>query len=278
MTRVANAVGLVVLVSLSTTACRAGPGAEGVDRIPKRRKPVLCKATPVPDRWESELLRFTDPQDHDSRGVTLGRSVEGRSIDGEVYGRGDEVILLIASIHGNERMGTPLLRLLGEHLDAHPELLRGRRVVMIPIANPDGFKRRSRHNANHVDINRNFPADSHKSKHRYGKSPLSEPEAAAIFDAIEMYPPDRIISIHQPFACVDYDGPGRDLAKAMAGAGKLKVKRLGSRPGSLGSYAGEELGIPVITLELPGGLGHLGDAKLWRRFGPTLLRAIDWSG
>lgn len=209
---------------------------------------------------------------------TLGWSVEGRPIECRVFGEGDDVILFIASIHGSERMGTPLLRRLADHLVAHPELLRTRRVVLIPIANPDGFRRRKRQNAHHVDINRNFPAENHRSSHRYGKSPLSEPESTAIYDAINRFAPSRIISIHQPAACIDYDGPGRDVAQAMADASRLKIRRLGGKPGSLGSYAGNGLGIAVITLELPGGLGRLGDDKLWRRFGPMLLCAILCDG
>ncbi len=46
----------------------------------------------------------------DAPRTILGRSVEGRPIYAHVLGTGDETILLIATIHGNESAGTPLLQ------------------------------------------------------------------------------------------------------------------------------------------------------------------------
>ncbi|MGK0352252.1 MAG: succinylglutamate desuccinylase [Planctomycetota bacterium] len=45
---------------------------------------------------------------------------------------GDEVVLVLASIHGSEPAGTPLLERLFEHLTAHPELLNGRTLSEEP--------------------------------------------------------------------------------------------------------------------------------------------------
>jgi protein MpaA len=206
--------------------------------------------------------------------VVLGRSVENRKIACRVLGSVRETVLLIATIHGNESAGTPLLHDLAEYLKTKPELLRGRRVVVVPLVNPDGYQRRSRYNAHQVDLNRNFPAHNRKSRKRYGASALSEPESRAIAAAIARYRPGRIISIHQPRACVDYDGPAEDLAKLIGALGDLKVRHLGSRPGSLGAYAGETLGIPTITLELPGRASRMDSEALWRRFGPMLIAAV----
>lgn len=208
--------------------------------------------------------------------TTLGQSVEGRAIECLSFGTGDDTILFIATIHGSESAGTPLLGELAEHLRVHPELLRGRQVALIPVANPDGYDRRTRLNARRVDLNRNFPAGNRKNRTRYGRSAFSEPESRAIGEAIRRYRPDRIVSIHQPAACIDYDGPGKALAAAMAAAGRLKVKRLGSKPGSLGSYGSVRLGIPVITVELPRKASRLGTAELWHRYGHMLLTAIRW--
>ena len=208
-------------------------------------------------------------------GLTLlGRSVKGRPINAHVFGSGTDSTLILATIHGNEWAGTPLLLRLGDHLATHPELVRGRRVVLVPVVNPDGYDRRSRHNANRVDLNRNFPAGNRKNSRRYGKRALSEPESRAIHEAVERFQPNRIISIHQPVACVDYDGPGASLARVMAEAGGMKVKRLGARPGSLGSFAGATLGIPTITLELPRRAHRLDQDVLWQKYGPMLMAAI----
>lgn len=206
----------------------------------------------------------------------LGRSVEGRPVWVDVLGSGDDVVLLLATIHGQEWAGTPLLGHLAGYLQLHPELLENRRVVILPAANPDGFTSRSRYNARRVDLNRNFPADNRKDNRRYGHAPLSEPESRAIVSAIQRYRPDRIVTIHQPAACVDYDGPADELAAAMAEAGKLPVRRLGTKPGSLGAYAGEMLGISVVTLELPSRASGSERERLWELYGPMLIEAITY--
>lgn len=61
------------------------------------------------------------------------------------------------------------------------------------------------------------------------------------------FQPDVIISIHAPYNLLDYDGP----PTAPDRIGKLVLYRLGVFPGSLGSYAGLDLKVPVITVELP---------------------------
>jgi len=102
----------------------------------------------------------------------------------------------------------------------------------------------------------------------------------AIDRALREYRPNRIVSIHQPLRygseCVDYDGPAEDLAIAMSRHAPIPVKRIGSRPGSLGSYAGVTLGIPIITLELPKDAKGLDAATLWSDYGQMLLAAISF--
>ncbi|MFT4844361.1 MAG: protein MpaA [Planctomycetota bacterium] len=163
---------------------------------------------------------------------------------------GDEVVLVLASIHGSEPAGTPLLERLFEHLTAHPELLNGRTLIAVPVVNPDGYAKRRRLNSNGVDLNRNFPAKNREERRRHGAKGLSEPESRALAELLDRHQPARIVSIHQPVACVDWDGPARAVAAAMADACPLPLRRLGSMPGSLGSYAGVDLGIPIVTFEL----------------------------
>ncbi len=206
--------------------------------------------------------------------VVVGRSVEGRALTCQVLGDGGEVVLIMATIHGNEPAGTPLVRRLIERLAGEPELLCGRRVVVLPVANPDGLARHTRNNARGVDLNRNFPATNWRSRRRNGPAPLSEPESRAIHDLLERYAPVRIVTIHQPIACIDYDGPGRPLAQAMAASSGLPLKKLGGKPGSLGSHAGITRGIPIITVELPRSASRLSRESLWTQYGRMLLTAI----
>ena len=69
--------------------------------------------------------------------------------------------------------------------------------------------------------------------------------------SIERLPPDWIVSIHAPLACVDWDGPGEALARAMSRANGLPARKVGyPTPGSFGSWAGVDRGIATVTLEL----------------------------
>ena len=71
---------------------------------------------------------------------TVGMSVAGRPIKCRTLGDGDDVVLLMATIHGDEPVGTPLLRDLEKHLLDNRRLLEGRTVVIMPVANPDGYE------------------------------------------------------------------------------------------------------------------------------------------
>ena len=200
-----------------------------------------------PGRESGELEATLHREEH-----LIGRSLEGSPIIAHQFGDGsDTALLVIASIHGSEPAGTPVSEALMEWVEQNPSALGDQTLLVVPNANPDGIARRARFNQNSVDLNRNFPAENRVASKRFGKSALSEPEARALFDLIGKFQPAAIVSIHQPLACVDYDGPAAELAAAMSAACDLPVKRLGSRPGSLGAYFGETLGRPIITLELP---------------------------
>jgi len=205
-----------------------------------------------------------------------GFSVENRPLEYWVLGEGRDVIFIMASIHGNEQAGTPLVKMLAEHLKQNPRLMDGRSVVLLPVANPDGVYRNNRYNVRGVDLNRNFAANNRSSNSESGYTALSEPEALVIARLIRRYQPDRIISIHQPLSCVDYDGPGEALASRMAEYCNLPVRKLGAQCGSLGSYAGVNLGIPIITLELPGpkGMTEIDGKTVWNNYGKALVAAI----
>ena len=204
----------------------------------------------------------------------VGKSVQNRTIMCRTLGRGPDVTFILATIHGNEPAGTPLVRRLADYLKQHPHLLDGRMVVLLPVANPDGMARSSRYNANGVDLNRNFSAANRINSKQAGLAALSEPEARVIHQLIRQYSPDRIVSIHQPLACIDYDGPAKALAARMAQYCPLPVKKLGAKPGSLGSYAGLTLNIPIITFEMLNSDSALGSERLWQKYGKALLAAI----
>jgi protein MpaA len=208
----------------------------------------------------------------------VGTSVQQRPIMCLVLGDGPDVALIMATIHGNEAAGTPLVRRLASYLRQRPEMLAGRKVVLMAVANPDGMANGTRYNAKGIDLNRNFEARNRVNSKDTGLTALSEPEARVIRQLILQYKPGRLVSIHQRShnnpACIDYDGPASMLAKQMANYCELPIKRLGSEPGSLGSYAGVILGIPTITFEMWPADSQLNSQALWDKYGRALLAAV----
>jgi protein MpaA len=204
----------------------------------------------------------------------IGRSVQGRPIIAQVLGKGNDTVLIMATIHGDEPAGTTLVHKLAEHLRSNPQLLENRRVVLVPLVNPDGMALGTRENARGIDLNRNFETNNRINNGHNGLSGCSEPESRALQKLIVEYKPDRIVSIHQPLNCLDYDGAGKALAERLADCCQMPVRKLGARPGSLGSFTGLQLGIPTVTMELPRDASRFDDERLWSQYGQAMLAAV----
>jgi hypothetical protein len=133
---------------------------------------------------------------------------------------------------------------------------------VIPIANPDGWRKKTRFNAHGVDLNRNFPTQKweaealaywktkmHSDKRRYpGPSAASEPETKCLLNHLDEFKPDFLISVHTPLGLLDLDGPKVQKPKGFP----LPWLALGNFPGSLGRYMWSDRKIPVLTIELKG--------------------------
>lgn len=150
-----------------------------------------------------------------------------------------------------------------EELWNDPELTRDVTVLVIRNLNPDGTEADSRTNSRGVDLNRNFPAANWKAKASQarmnpGPEPLSEPESRIGHDLVREFRPDRFLVMHATSgkAMNNYDGPGIDLARRLSQLNRYQVSEtIGyPTPGSFGSWAGHDLQIPGITLELPRGI------------------------
>lgn len=188
--------------------------------------------------------------------VSLGHSVKGAPITMQIFGAGGRTIFIMAGIHGDESQSVELAEKLTIWIEQHPDQIANRRVAILRVANPDGYAAGHRVNANGVDLNRNFPAKNYEAARRYGNTPASQPETRAIIAAIDQLKPDLIVSIHcinGGRQCNNYDGPAKTVGELMSQSNHYPVEAtIGyPTPGSLGSYAGIDRQIPMITLELP---------------------------
>jgi murein peptide amidase A len=225
--------------SLAKTCLAAGFLLAACASLPARRDPLESTVAGVAVRSAPERGRHA--------------SVEGRPLRHWVFGSGLPVTLVFAGIHGSERSSVELATRFLEVLDGEPDSVDRGTIVVAPLVNPDGYERGERWNARGVDLNRNFPAWNWDGSSRGGPRPASEPETRFVLGLLERFRPTRVVSVHAPLACVNWDGPARRLARALSQeSGLPRREDIGyPTPGSFGSYAGRQLGIPTITLELP---------------------------
>lgn len=214
---------------------------------------------------------------------------QGRTILLRDYPAADEVaplrVLLIGGIHGDELSSTSIVLqwMQKQIVRASSRAIHWR---VVPCLNPDGLLARParRTNGRGVDVNRNFATPdwtelahaywerkTRKDPRRYpGTAAASEPETQWLQNEIAAFAPHAVVQVHAPYGLLDYDGP-RTPPRNL---GFLDLRDLGIYPGSLGNYAGEYLGIPTLTLELPNATSlpsSTQSAKIW----DDLLRWLD---
>lgn len=190
-------------------------------------------------------------------------SAKGRPIfhlDKTGTNKNPKKILAKALIHGDETLSGVVARAWMERLEKIDPRNSWR---IIPMANPDGTKEKTRTNANGVDLNRNFPTkdwqgdavqywkDKMKSDPRRNPGPeaASEVETKCLLKHLDEFKPDFIISVHTPLGVLDLDGP---KISAPPNFKPLPWTSLGNFPGSLGRYMWVDRKIPVLTIELKG--------------------------
>lgn len=158
-------------------------------------------------------------------------------------------VLVVGCIHGDEPQGEYLI---ARYIEKNPKT----RLMFIPSLNPDGVSAKTRVNSRGVDLNRNFPTKnwelSEKGDYYGGDEPASELETKFLIDIVEEYKPKLILTLHAPYKVVNYDGNAEYIAQKISDIiGYPVEKSIGyPTPGSFGTWAGVEKGIPVITLEL----------------------------
>ena len=184
----------------------------------------------------------------------IGRSHAGRPLRVTRLGSGPRRVLWVGGIHGNEREGRISTEQLPHAFRAADDLERLVTLVILEDVNPDGTARNTRGNSRGVDLNRNYPAANFKPNRFFGMRPLDQPEAHALHDLILRERPDLVIVAHswRNDHFINYDGPAGHLAERFSAHCGYRVKPssdISPTPGSLGSWVGSTLRIPILTLE-----------------------------
>lgn len=244
---------IAAVFSACTQAHAAAPCDEFVSRLPNVKR-ALCDAANL--------------QPSTARSVE-GRTLWTRDIKPEDSPRRPNLrVLVVGAIHGDELSSASValhwLRFAEQGLFDLPQAVHWR---FIPALNPDGLFHQPprRVNASGVDLNRNFPTPNWerdaktywekrtlKDPRRYpGVKPLSEPESRFLYEEMQRFNPQLIVSIHAPYGVLDFDGPKNGGFVPPSRLGRLYLDQVGIFPGSLGNYGGVHKGVPVVTVELP---------------------------
>ncbi len=172
---------------------------------------------PLYSELSDRITQFATSYPALCRVESIGQSVEGREIWAvTVTGNPDTrepepAVTLIATLHGNEPVGTVLLMELTEHLlENHgtdprvTALVNHHEIRIVPLANPDGYASGDRYNAQGTDLNRNFPDPSPNSADYFDSIDGRAPETLALMAWIMDRPAAVSLNLHTGFLVVNY--------------------------------------------------------------------------
>ncbi len=185
-------------------------------------------------------------------------------------------MLWIGGIHGDETEGTEATRQLPAAFLSGAGHADRVTLHLIEDLNPDGRAAQTRGNAAGVDLNRNFPAAFQPSA-SHGQEPLDQPESALLDAWLHALEPELVIVAHSwtDHHFINYDGPAAELATRFSAHSEYPVVVSDSfdpTPGSLGSWVGVEMGIPILTVEYERGRDPI---TCWEETRAAILSVID---
>lgn len=203
---------------------------------------------------------------------TIGFSIFHRPIIMLQLGHGRERHLFTGGVHARESVNPVVLLTMVEHYLEHwheySNYFDTHTLLIIPLLNPDGYEYRKhvpdwKENGRGVDINRNFPSLTWKSKHP-GDFYESEPETHALINVLNTTSPSIYIDFHSRGECIFYHRQTMDSvynARQYALAKKIQAVTgyelvppeeeidPNDSGGNTVHYASEYLHIPAITVE-----------------------------
>lgn len=207
---------------------------------------------------------------------TIGYSVQNRPINAYYFGEGTTTMLFTGAIHGNEISSKYLMDALVSYLEEHVrEIPSDRRVVVVPMVNPDGVAAGTRYNAHNVNLNRNFATTNWVSdtvvsggtveQGAGGSSSLSEPEASALVALTQSLQPRLVVTYHSQGSLINSNDVGIAATLGPQYATMTRYKFVSSEA-TTGTFGFEMTGTyedwlaerstPAILIELPTNTGR----------------------
>ncbi len=221
---------------------------------------------------------------------TIGYSVKGRPIIAHTFGSGSTAILYTANIHGNEVGTKYLMDLWMKELESKSsQIPAGRKIVVVPLVNPDGYAAGTRNNANNVDLNRNFATADWKKDvpdtsgkmvvGGGGASPMDQPETIAIANLTSQLKPRTTMQYHNVGSMVESNQAAHANALAQIYTGLSGYQNITGNSNAFGyaitgTYEGwmaEKLGLASIVIEL----GSRSDPQ-WSRNSAAMWRVATY--
>ena len=160
--------------------------------------------------------------------VIVGVSVEGRAIEAfEIAGSNGTPglgALVFGAIHGDEPGSAELCRRFADALVAEPPL---HRTIVIPALNPDGLARqsqeqRARRRSQPQLRGANWAARA-RARLLPGHRAAVGAGVAGAGALIDRWQPRALVAVHQPFRCVNWDGPAAGARRPDGGGVRLSV-------------------------------------------------------
>ncbi len=234
----------------------------------------------VPSVAAPPIRSVSLPQAAVVRWEPLARTPDNRVMEFAQFGTGDQQVLVVGSLAGDQPEGTALAEYLAAHLTRFPKRLTDVTVTVLRDPNPDGRARRAWTNARGVDLDRNFPTvgwnpQTPGVRGNCGARAGSEMETRALVDLLQDLQPDRVILLgpgsKEPE--LRFTGAADKLVRLVADESQVKVMPNDPRrlPGSLLSYCGDDLGIPTVRLGL---VPKPSADEIWSTYKRALLTAI----